>query len=772
MSFPVVITGMGAVTVFGDGCAALFDALRKGEPGMHDLRDIAVARGKNRSAQVEDPCRTGPWRLSEMVADAVREALGQADPAGGVTGLYLGTTGGESRALEDRWEDFAAVRRELAAGGKPRVDDELGEALVRFPIGVLADVLAHRLGITGPRYAVTNACASGTTATAMALLALRQGTVDRAVVVGADQLKASSYWGAERAGFVGHDLRPFHADRDGSVLGDGVGALVLERAAEVAARGGTPLAEVAGWAITCDDNPHAIIPPEDGSSNSEAIRLALADAGISPQDVDYVNAHGTGTPLIDRLETASVRLVFGDRAGDIAISSTKSIVGHLAAASPVIEVIATVYCLAEQWVHPTASLDRIDPGLTLDYVPLHGRPQRIRAAVSNSLGGGGTNAVLAFRPQHSVRSAPRAAADTFDPVPEVVVTGTGAVSRLGDGPAALKAAYGLTEAPGRTTPFSVLDYISSSAGYHHLDRSAQLGFGAAAQAMADAGLPVPLPAEGPLAGSRAAVVMGTAVGGLSAMAETICPHLFADPTRITPSMSLDHGPQLAATLVCRAAAITGPMVTLISGPVAGLQAVEVGRSLLAAGACDVVIAGACDAGDAPTRDSARLLALREQGTMTEPTDSAACVVLERACDARERGATVYAVVTGCASWSEPMTPGLAVVPADALTRCLTEVAARGAGASTRADGVGQPHLSYHVGVGDAVATATNAVKLVASGFRPGELGGSQAAGPLLAAVAAITRVAAEPGAAAIVSVAAPGGSAAALRLADPDQVSP
>jgi 3-oxoacyl-[acyl-carrier-protein] synthase II len=757
LSIPVVITGMGAVTVFGDGCSALFGALRRGESGLHELRGIPVARGKNRSAQIEDPRRTGPWRLSDLAVDAAREALAQAGgPAGeraggpepGVTGLYLGTTGGESKALEDRWDDFLLVRRQLAAGADPQLDDELAEAMLRFPIGVLADVLAHRLGIAGPRYVATNACASGTAATAMALLALRQGTVDRALVVGADQLKASSYWGAERAGFVGHDLRPFHADRDGSVLGDGAGALVLERASDVAARTGTPLAQLAGWAITCDDNPHAIIPPVDGGSNADAVRLALADARLGPDEVDYFNAHGTGTPLIDRLETASSKRVFGDRAALVPISSTKSIVGHLAAASPIIEAIATVYCLTEQWVHPTAKLDRIDPELDLDYVPLRGRSHRIRAAVSNSLGGGGTNAVLAFRPAGSAPLQEQA----FEAVPEVVVTGTGAVSLLGDGVDALTGGY-RPDAAERARPFSVLDHIDPAAGYQHVSRSAQLGFGAAMQAMAAAGLPVPLPADGPLAGRRVAVVMGTAVGGLSAMAEVLCPHLLADPSRITPSMSLDHGPQLAATLVCRATGITGPMITLISGPTAGLQAVEVGRALLAAGACDLVIAGGADASDAPTRDAASLLA-RHRGAPAElPTDSAACLVLERPAGARARGATVQAVVTGCASWSQPVPPGRTEATAGAVTRCLETVGGAGA----------QPNLSYHLG-DPSELIGTGEVKLIPSGFRPETLGGAQAAGPLLAAVAAVARLVVEPAAAAIVSSTAPGGSAAAVRL--------
>ena len=214
---PVVITGMGAVSVFGDGCDVLFDALRDGRSGFHPLRGIPVARGKDLSAQIDDPARRGPWRLSDMAADAATEALEQAGlalgadgfedlngvPAMGVTGLFVATTGGDSRALEDRYQEFLDATA-ASASDDAFIDEDLGEALIRFAPGALADELAYRLRLEGPRYVATNACASGTVALGLALTALRAGHIDRAVVIGADQVKASSYWGAERSGFIGH----------------------------------------------------------------------------------------------------------------------------------------------------------------------------------------------------------------------------------------------------------------------------------------------------------------------------------------------------------------------------------------------------------------------------------------------------------------------------------------------------------------------------------------------------------------------------------------
>ncbi|ANN17144.1 hypothetical protein SD37_16840 [Amycolatopsis orientalis] len=759
---PLVITGMGAVTVFGDGCEALFAALRAGRSGLHTLRGMTVARGKDRSAQIEDPARSGPWRVSDMACDSVAEALAQAglDPARmtGRTGLYVGTTGGDSRVLEDRYADFLSVRQALASGAEPEIDDELAEALVRFPIGVLADVVAARIGLSGPRYVATNACASGSIAMAMAMTALRRGVIDRAVVVGADQLKPSSYWGAERSGFIGHDLRPFHAERDGSVLGDGAGAIVLEPAATAAARGATALAQLAGWGITCDDNPQPIIPPEDGASNAAAIRLALADGALDPSEIDYFNAHGTGTPLIDRLETASAKASLGEQARRISMSSTKSITGHLAAASPVVETIATVFCLREQWVHPTARLDKVDPALDLDYVPLKGKPKPLRAAISNSLGGGGTNTVVVLRALGTGASAaPRPSGGEPAAEADVVVTGLGAVSRLGDGAESLSSAYVAEDVSPRTAEFSVLDHIGEEAGYQYISRTAQVGFGAAAMAMADAGLPRPLPLEGPFAANRVAVVMGTAVGGLSTAAEVLCPHLLADPTRITPTMALDHGPQLAATLTARAAESTGPMITLTSGLTAGLQAIEIGRALLAAGACDIAIVGAAEAIDEPIRHAARLLGRRRghadpAAFAATFADGAGCLVLERADDARRRGAPVKASLAACASWAEAAAPGEPGGSGPALEQCLRTVLP---------SGEDQPHLGYHVG-GAAPDVPTH--KVVSSGFRPGRLGRSLAATPVLAVVAAVRQLAADPAGPALVTAAAPGGAAAALRL--------
>ncbi|MFY9806453.1 MAG: beta-ketoacyl synthase N-terminal-like domain-containing protein [Pseudonocardiaceae bacterium] len=769
MAPPVVITGMGAVTVFGDGCAALFDALRKGQSGVHALRDIPVARGKDRSTQVEDPRRTGPWRLSDMAADAAIEAIAQAgltigesgpaDPQGrepdGVTGLFIATTGGDSRALEERYGDFLAACEALTRHGSPKLDDELANALVRFPTGALADELAGRLRLAGPRYVATNACASGAIAMALALTALRQGTVNRALVIGADQVKATSYWGAERSGFIGHDLRPFHVDRDGSVLGDGAGALVLEHSSAARRRGAEPLAQLAGWGITCDENPQAIVPPEDGADNAAAIRLALMDAGVDSSEVDYFNAHGTGTPLIDRLETNSVKAALGEQAYRLAVSSTKSMTGHLAAASPVIEAIATVYCLRTAWVHPTAKLNRVDPALDLDYVPLKGRTKTLRAAASNSLGGGGSNAVVVLR---APSEPPRPTRGDPDRNVQVVVTGCGAITRLGDGAACLRAAYGTGPVRKRGNPFSVLDHIDASSGYQYLSGTAQLAYAAAALALADAGLAVPLTTSGSVPARRVAVVVGTALGGTSTWSDLLCRQLLDDPRRITPRMALDHGPQLGTTLIARAANITGPVITLTTGVTAGLQAVEVGRWLLAAGACDIVVVGAADAADAPLRDAARLLAHRHghpsvDDVAAELADGAGCLVLERDDFARGRDAHPKATLDGCATWAVPVGPGTVDESGNGLARCMQ--------AAMPAERSDQLYLSYHIG---GTLADPSAHKIVSSGFRAAALGQALAATPMLAAVAAVEHVHREPDVRTLVTALAPGGGTAALVL--------
>jgi 3-oxoacyl-[acyl-carrier-protein] synthase II len=194
----------------------------------------------------------------------------------------------------------------------------------------------------------------------------------------------------------GRASRPFDADRDGFVTGEGAGVVVLERADHAHARGATPLARLAGYGV-CNDASHPAQPSLGGEGAARALRLALADADLGIDDVDHVNAHGTSTPPNDRTEAQAIRAVFGARADSLAVTSTKSAVGHLLGAAGGIEAVATVLAITQGEVPPTLNLDRQDPACDLDVV--RGRPRRlrVRSALSNSFGFGGHNAVLAFR---------------------------------------------------------------------------------------------------------------------------------------------------------------------------------------------------------------------------------------------------------------------------------------------------------------------------------------------------------------------------------------
>jgi 3-oxoacyl-[acyl-carrier-protein] synthase II len=190
--------------------------------------------------------------------------------------------------------------------------------------------------------------------------------------------------------------RPFDADRDGFVMGDGAGILVFEALEHAQARGAVILAELVGYAAT-DDASHITLPAPGGRGAAASMRLALADAGMKPDDVDYINAHGTSTPPNDRAETAAIKTVFGERAYEIPISSTKSMTGHMLGAGGGVEAIACVRALQEGMLPPTINYENPDPECDLDYVPNTARQFAIRTAMSNSFGFGGHNATIILR---------------------------------------------------------------------------------------------------------------------------------------------------------------------------------------------------------------------------------------------------------------------------------------------------------------------------------------------------------------------------------------
>jgi 3-oxoacyl-(acyl-carrier-protein) synthase len=259
-------------------------------------------------------------------------------------------------------------------------------------------------GAKGPSFSVASACASSADGLGQAWLLLRAGLADVAISGGAEAtITRVGIAAFDRLGALSHrdqDYQstpsPFDLNRDGLVMGEGAAVLILETLEHARARGATVLAELAGYGASADAF-HVTAPAEDGAGGAAAIRLALQSAGATPDDVGYINAHGTGTKLNDQSETLSIKSALGERAYGIPVSSTKSMTGHMMGATGALEAIFCIQAIRSGWVPPTAHLRTPDPDCDLDYVPNHARPASVDLALSNAFGFGGHNAVLAFR---------------------------------------------------------------------------------------------------------------------------------------------------------------------------------------------------------------------------------------------------------------------------------------------------------------------------------------------------------------------------------------
>jgi 3-oxoacyl-[acyl-carrier-protein] synthase II len=267
----------------------------------------------------------------------------------------------------------------------------------------IAGNLSIRFGLAGPTFVTSSACASSNHAMAMALRSIRSGEQDVCVTGGAEATITSmgmAGFNSMRAMSTRNDApqaasRPFDKDRDGFVMGEGAGILVFEELEHARRRGARIYCEVLGAGMSSDAH-HITAPAPGGTGPARAMALALKDARIAPQDVEYINAHGTSTELNDRAETQAIKGVFGDHARRLAISSSKSMVGHLLGGSGGVEAVFTVLSIHEGLVHPTINLDDPDPECDLDYVPKVARRMTVNRALSNSLGFGGHNVTLAF----------------------------------------------------------------------------------------------------------------------------------------------------------------------------------------------------------------------------------------------------------------------------------------------------------------------------------------------------------------------------------------
>ena len=397
----VVITGMGCVSPVGHDAPTTWKALQTGICGIGPTRAVDTDKLNIRiAAEVKDFDDAAHFtgrqrdfldRFSKFAVVAARQAITDSglDLPGGLgreTAVILGTGVGGINTLDDSFE-------RLYRQGKPRVHPL---TVPRLMVSAATSHITMEHGITGPSFAVSSACSSANHAIGEALWMVRTGRVKAAITGGCEAtitLGTIKGWEALRV-MAPDACRPFSRGRKGMVLGEGAAVFVLEPLAEARARGASIYAELAGFGMSADA-ADLVLPAEAGAA--DAMNRALTDAGLNPDEIDYINAHGTGTIANDATETRAVRRVFGRHADALVVSSTKSMHGHALGAAGALELVATVMAVGDQVAPPTVNYLEPDPACDLDYVPNQARELKIRAALSNSFAFGGLNAVLAVK---------------------------------------------------------------------------------------------------------------------------------------------------------------------------------------------------------------------------------------------------------------------------------------------------------------------------------------------------------------------------------------
>jgi 3-oxoacyl-[acyl-carrier-protein] synthase II len=389
----VVITGVGAVTPLGVGARTLHQRWTAGACGIEDGEGACTEFDPTDTMTAKQARRAD--RFTQLAVAACAEALGDAGWDGELPyaperiGCVLGTGIGGIGTIES---NHASLLGDDAVS-------PLAVPLMMSNAGAAA--LSMRHGLRGHVYGIVSACAAGAHAIGASARIVAAGDADAVVTGGSEAALtplARAAFGALDATSETGISRPFDRRRDGFVMGEGAAVLVLEDAERAAERGAVVLGEILGYGATSDAH-HLTAPDPEGTGAANAIRVALADAGLTPDDVDYVNAHGTSTPLNDRSETNALKAALGDRAHTIPVSSTKSAIGHLLGAAGAVEAAATVLALRDRVAPPTLGYEEPDEGLDLDYVaggarPLEASGDRPPVALSNSFGFGGHNAVL------------------------------------------------------------------------------------------------------------------------------------------------------------------------------------------------------------------------------------------------------------------------------------------------------------------------------------------------------------------------------------------
>ncbi len=404
----VVITGLGALAPNGNSVPQYWDSLVSGKSGIgyitaFDTENLSVKiAGELSNFDAQDHFdrkelrKLDPFTVYHMVSSS--EAITQAGLTQNIdmdrVGVIIGSGVGGIQTLEDQCNTYSSR-------GQRRVSPFF---VPRMIANIAAGNLAIKYGFKGPNQTIISACASGTDAIGLAARTIQYGDADAMITGGTE----ASITGLTISGFANIKAlstrnedpesasRPFDAERDGFVLGEGSASIVLEELSHAEKRGASILAEFVGYGST-DDAFHITQPSEGGKGAIKAMQNALDDANLSVNDIDYINAHGTSTPFNDKTESAAITSLFGDHTKKLKVSSTKSMVGHALGASGALEAIACIQAIQNDILPPTINYNNPDPECTLDYVPNNSQKSTINAAMSNSFGFGGHNGVIVIK---------------------------------------------------------------------------------------------------------------------------------------------------------------------------------------------------------------------------------------------------------------------------------------------------------------------------------------------------------------------------------------
>ncbi len=408
MADRIVVTGLGCVSPLGNDVNSTWGNILEGVPGAARIKAYDPSEEKVQiAAEVKgfDPVElfgSRAARKMDRFTQFAMAAAGEAIDHAGLTvtdgnrdriGVVIGSGIGGVGSLAEQFEV-------LQTRGSSRISPFLIPMMLP---DTAAGTVAIEFGMRGPNMAVVTACASGTNAVGEAAAIVQRGDADVVLAGGAEAaiiriLMAG--FGVMNAITTRNDdperaSRPFDRERDGFLIGEGAALLVVESLEHALSRGAPILAEISGYGLT-NDAYHITHPAENGAGAAICMQMALQNAGMAPESIDYINAHGTSTPLNDKSETAAIKTVFGDHAFRLAVSSTKSMTGHLLGASGAIEAIFCVRALLDSTLPPTINYQVPDPECDLDYIPNQTRPQQVRHIMSNSFGFGGHNATIIF----------------------------------------------------------------------------------------------------------------------------------------------------------------------------------------------------------------------------------------------------------------------------------------------------------------------------------------------------------------------------------------